>query len=576
MADGLGPAAAEEPVRIADRVWAVGHHIPGDPFQCRVYLIENGDQSVLIDPGSLLSFDETLAKIRRVVPLDAIRWFVCHHQDPDVAGAMHRLDPLITRSDARLVTHGRAALLLRHMGLRIPFHRIEETGWRLPLPDRELRFVFTPYLHFPGAFCTFDPSTGVLFSSDLFGGDSPSAELWAEDESYFEAIRPFHEHYMPSNDVLRAGLRRLEVLPIRTIAPQHGQLVPERLVRPMFERLGGLDCGIYLMAVTDSDVAHLLAVNRLVRDSLRALVEHRELTTLAPALRDVLASVLPVDAVELCLQGHDGATLRLGPDNGYRGEPTEPLACWARDPAATGCRAACAPHQVANGAVHRMIVPLPLQGGHAEERACLSLRLREPASLSPELASALDRIGEPLGVSVEHDLMLQRLDRERAAARDDSQRDPLTGLYNRRALDTVVHPLLHRPSRGLTAVVADIDHFKAVNDTFGHAAGDTVLVAVSQVLRDHCRESDIPVRLGGEEFAVFVAAGGATATRVADRIRRAVERLDLAGPLAGRRVTISMGVAERTAGQGVHELLAAADGALYVAKDSGRNRVVAA
>jgi hypothetical protein len=90
--------------------------------------------------------------------------------------------------------------------------------------------VFTPYLHFPGAFTTFDELTGTLFSSDLFGGFTNDDELVAADMSYFEDIRPFHEHYMPSREILAHGMEDLETLPLELIAPQHGKIIPKPLI----------------------------------------------------------------------------------------------------------------------------------------------------------------------------------------------------------------------------------------------------------------------------------------------------------------------------------------------------------
>lgn len=97
----------------------------------------------------------------------------------------------------------------------MPFWLVEEHDWTLPLEDRRLQFVLTPYLHFPGAFTTFDHGTHTLFSSDLFGGFTSEPQLFAKDESYFEQIRAFHEHYMPSHEILMHGLLRLRELPLK-------------------------------------------------------------------------------------------------------------------------------------------------------------------------------------------------------------------------------------------------------------------------------------------------------------------------------------------------------------------------
>jgi diguanylate cyclase (GGDEF)-like protein/PAS domain S-box-containing protein len=161
-------------------------------------------------------------------------------------------------------------------------------------------------------------------------------------------------------------------------------------------------------------------------------------------------------------------------------------------------------------------------------------------------------------------------------------RDPLTGLYNRRYLDETLardEALASRSNKPLAIVLLDIDHFKQVNDTWGHAAGDYVLQQLGEVLRANVRASDILCRIGGEEFMVVMP--GATldiGARRAEEWRRAFEIQSLA-PDDGLSFTctVSIGVA---AGAGTTEATAAtirrADAALYVAKRDGRNRVARA
>jgi diguanylate cyclase (GGDEF)-like protein len=157
--------------------------------------------------------------------------------------------------------------------------------------------------------------------------------------------------------------------------------------------------------------------------------------------------------------------------------------------------------------------------------------------------------------------------------------DALTGLPNRRYFDEFCG-LLARRRRADDAVgvlLVDIDWFKSVNDTWGHAVGDEVLRAVSGAIAGAVRDGDVPARFGGEEFAVLLRNPGLqVAIDVGERIRAAVGRLDLRrfGP-AG--VTVSVGVAvSRAADQPIAELVTAADRALYEAKRQGRDRVVAA
>jgi two-component system cell cycle response regulator len=159
--------------------------------------------------------------------------------------------------------------------------------------------------------------------------------------------------------------------------------------------------------------------------------------------------------------------------------------------------------------------------------------------------------------------------------------DPLTGLPNRRygikQLKQEWDSSL-RTGQPLSVVLADIDHFKDVNDRFGHDVGDAVLREVSMLLRRVGRSGDVLCRLGGEEFlTIDVAATASEAALGAERLRDAVEGLEIQYPGFEGRVTVSLGVAERTADMvNIDDLIKTADDALYAAKARGRNCVVVA
>lgn len=161
---------------------------------------------------------------------------------------------------------------------------------------------------------------------------------------------------------------------------------------------------------------------------------------------------------------------------------------------------------------------------------------------------------------------------------ENAKIDPMTGLHNRRWLEEMYTREMNRSNMGnfkLTAFMIDIDHFKQVNDTYGHLAGDKVLISVAQALIRSLRPSDMPVRYGGEEFSVFLP--GTTeenAKIIAERIRRNVENMTITlhdNNLL--QVTVSIGFAERIENDTVASLIDRADKALYHAKQNGRNRV---
>ncbi len=162
---------------------------------------------------------------------------------------------------------------------------------------------------------------------------------------------------------------------------------------------------------------------------------------------------------------------------------------------------------------------------------------------------------------------------------EDSDRDPLTRLLSRAAMDAHLPDLLARcDEKGwpVSALMMDLDHFKQVNDTRGHAAGDTVLKAAAEIVRDAVRKEDLAIRFGGEEFLVVLAGARRLNARVlAERLREriAAARFDHMPDL---QVTASLGVAERGAVEPLESWIDRADKALYRAKDRGRNRSEAA
>jgi diguanylate cyclase len=167
------------------------------------------------------------------------------------------------------------------------------------------------------------------------------------------------------------------------------------------------------------------------------------------------------------------------------------------------------------------------------------------------------------------------------AVRHESLTDPLTSLANRKYFDQTLEKFIAQSvatDEPLALLMTDIDHFKAFNDTFGHLTGDQVLRLVALSVKQNVKGQDVAARYGGEEFAVVLP--GTTlraALTVADHIRRAVMTKELMKRSTGEhlgRVTVSIGVAVLQKGETAQSLIERADGCLYAAKRSGRNRVM--
>lgn len=160
-----------------------------------------------------------------------------------------------------------------------------------------------------------------------------------------------------------------------------------------------------------------------------------------------------------------------------------------------------------------------------------------------------------------------------------AMRDPLTGLYNRRQLEESLHREILRARRTGTPVgvmAIDVDHFKQVNDTLGHEAGDCALRGVAAELTSCVREEDIAFRTGGEEFVIILPGVGKAALRSrAEAVRRMVEQARISAGEGTFKLTVSIGLSSFPSyGDTGQAILRAADSALYRAKAAGRNRVM--
>jgi diguanylate cyclase (GGDEF)-like protein len=173
-------------------------------------------------------------------------------------------------------------------------------------------------------------------------------------------------------------------------------------------------------------------------------------------------------------------------------------------------------------------------------------------------------------------LILSRVLLQLGTMKERSLTDPLTGLPNRRDFDSRMATALadyHRYGTPASVLVCDVDRFKRVNDRYGHAEGDKVLVGIARILRSNLRDTDCIARYGGEEFAVLLRKTSESAARiVAEKLRAAVGRAELSERVG--RVTISVGLAALQRSDAVDDVFERADSALYAAKQNGRNAVV--
>lgn len=208
---------------------------------------------------------------------------------------------------------------------------------------------------------------------------------------------------------------------------------------------------------------------------------------------------------------------------------------------------------------------------HDSVLGTLVLGSHQPHAFNESVTQLLQVLSQHIAVSLANARMVKRLE-------DLATSDGLTGLLNKRALIEVAEQKLRssqRFSKPLSVIVADIDHFKRVNDEYGHDIGDVVIRGFADVLKRTKRETDSVARFGGEEFVVLCEETDATGARLlAERVRQELESAVFHTPKGALQVTCSLGVATfPAAGHDWNGLFKATDEALYVSKRSGRNRV---
>lgn len=233
-------------VSLTPDIFHIGDVSTHEGLDCHPYLLIDQNEAVLFDPGSPYDIEVVLENIERLIPLSQVKYVVLHHEDPDFCSGVPYLESKGLK--AQIITSWRTMTLLQYYQIQSPYYLLEEHRNELTLESgRTLEFIMTPYLHFAGAFMTYDKKTRTLFSSDLFGAFSYNKTLYADDQ-YIEKMKTFHEHYMPGNAILRPVMDLLLNYPLDRILPQHGSLIiadPRKYILELRE----LQCGLLLTPV---------------------------------------------------------------------------------------------------------------------------------------------------------------------------------------------------------------------------------------------------------------------------------------------------------------------------------------
>ena len=539
-------------IEIAPDIYWVGYVIPDDPFQCHVYVIKNGQESILIDPGSMITFPVVLEKITSILPLRDIKYIIMHHQDPDIVGCYSTLESIFPKGERYIVTHWRTEMLLKHYQWKTPFYLVDKNDWKLKAGDRELEFVFTPYAHFAGAFCTYDKKSKILFSSDLFGGLTPDFQLFAKDpDEYFEYAKLFHMHYIPTKNILRYTINRISKKDISMIAPQHGSIIKKEFIKPLMDKLKELECGLYMMDDYYDDIFLLNKVDEVLNKIFKEALLTNSFENILKALFSYIKE--RIDSITSIIVKSDRYSFKIEDYEMVKGFEFNLDNCENRFEIVL--------KDEAEITIGKLIV-------------CYEDTLRK---VDYEFLDLLfKKLIHILGVALKKEIVILDLKKKEEELYEKSITDILTNLYNRGFLIEFLEKKLLEAKRynfPLSVAIIDIDFFKKINDTYGHLTGDCVLKELALLLKKSFRGSDIVARYGGEEFVVVMPFTNLeNACKKLDSFREEVQNHKFCAEEL--KVTISIGVTEFNKEDSLIKLLEKADKDLYEAKNSGRNRVV--
>ena len=465
-------------------------------LDCNPYLLIDGDEAVLFDPGSKLDFKQVLENITSLVSLDQIKYVVVHHEDPDFCSQIPLLEEVGLNAD--VVTSWRTMTLIQYYDIKSPYYLIEEHENQLTFGnDRVIEFIPTPYLHFAGAFASYDRINKTLFSSDLFGAFSYNRTLYA-DEKYMGKMLTFHEHYMPSNSVLRPVMDTLMLYDIQLILPQHGAIIKDH-IKSYIEALRTLECGTLLSPVKKNLMAsggYLIVFNE-VYQRLITLYPPNEVHEIYDTLKEITSN-------------------EYNEITAYSGDPDE---VWEL--------IFLRIQEMKGIAWLTVIEPFT-------RKLCAIYDLKVPKSMSHSLAEVDAQNRKLMEIN-------QSLDQTIKMVNEKLVKCPITGLFNERFLMTLlVEELKLEDWRDIgTIICISIDDFSKYILKYGAEEESAVLINIAYMLKEHFGDHAI-FKLEEADFGLYLK--GYDMPTVINLVENFRNEIEMSDRFLGK-LTVSIGAA---------------------------------
>lgn len=482
-------------IEIAKNIYWIGVQDSDSFLKCNPYLLVEEDEAILFDPGSVLDIEEVYRNILEITPLEKIKYVVLHHQDPDFCSGVPFLEK--QGGNFKIVTHWRTQKLVRYYGIKSDYYLVNENKFELTLKSgRLLKFIMTPYLHFPGAITTYDEKSKILFSSDLFGAMSISQSLYAE-EDYLEKMKTFHEHYMPSNDILRPIMEIFMQMDIEQIAPQHGAII-NKDVKKYIKTLRELECGVFLSTIKKNlkDSGGYAYIIGLVIKRYSAIFSKKEVFEVIKELN-----------IEL-----DEESFEIK-DYSYTGKDLWNILFEAF---------------YAQKGIKWITVIEPFA-----KRLCNEYELSLPEVFKSTLKKAEENFDNLDKENKKLKEIVDRLNRRIEETEQKLTRCPITGLYNdnffRSYLNAEINNIIQHGSEfNPVLMIIGIDNMEEFRFLYGDGEVEEIFKGIAYLLNGFKEDDNILFRLQGATFACYLPNSTKQAgVKFAEKIRNAVEISEL-------------------------------------------------
>ena len=518
----------------ADTYW-LGAQDSHNDLHCNTYLITDGDEGILIDPGPAFTFQTVAAKVKSILPIEKLRSIILLHQDPDAAGST----PLFEKAgfSGTIAASKKTSLIAAYYGITSSFYILEDHDRKITFRSgKEIRFFPAPYLHFPGAVMAYDPVTRFLFSGNLFGAFSKDWSLYA-DEKYLQAMKEFHRDYMPGNDFLRPVMELLSGLDISAVCPQHGSIITDN-IEEYIASLRDLQCGLFL-----TDLKH-------------SLTKSEKYAFFIDLVREKLTSSFGDEEVGRCFQEFQTKT-----ETGDL-EFNEMWNILFNQVYAFGGHRWLA---IAEPLIERLNSEFSISRPDIYYSALIREK-KKTSRLSEE-----KKYLEAVNASLQGNLDL---------ALEEMTRDQLTGLYNENFLVKYLLNIFNESGwKNFTCFFIQIDNMRQLNKTIGEQKGNELISGIGSLLLHQKNQDDYLFRIGGPVFVLICPESTAWEAT----IERAEELRNSAARERGflEHITISLGIvsvefdqyAQLTAPAAMEQVFTAGKMLLHSAAHGGGNKV---